>query len=209
MELLAFKGLERFDFLSLKVSSQVDLQLDQQNLQRHDRPVCSQVRKRDSVDDLAVALDKLLNFLVYLVAWLWDINLALGFLRHWVCVSLVSITEQRLLLLFLGRLQTCLWPLTSMVLHESSQVLGKLRLTNRITKSEQNLVEQLNLFLDCLVTPKPAQMESFHEHERPDLAIRFLFQNVMLHNVFFEMRMLEDLVLDFGEEEQKQESHID
>lgn len=52
-------------------------------------------------------------------------------------------------------------------------------------------------------------MESFNKHECSYFSVALLLKNVVLYYVFFEVRMLEELMLHFCEEEQEKESHID
>ena len=61
-----------------------------------------------------------------------------------------------------------------LVLYEACQVLGEIRLTDLIIEPEQNLMQDLDFFLDGSVSPQPREMISLDVHERSNLTIRFL-----------------------------------
>lgn len=64
-------------------------------------------------------------------------------------------------------------------------------------------MENFDFFFERSVCPCAQQMESFNVHETSQLAVGFFIKNDVLDNVFLVEWMLEELVLELGEEEEE------
>lgn len=70
-------------------------------------------------------------------------------------------------------------------------------------------MKDFDFFFQSSIGPLTQQVESFNIEESSQLTIWFFVQDHMLYNVFLVEWVLEQLVLQLGEEEKEDVGHID